>query len=451
MEDSEKNGKNASGAGMYELNGQKTARKGTNKWLIGIGAVVLAVVFFLVGWFAKFYAIDERMRTLMWMIDTLDKKYYEDVDLDQLYDEIYDTVVPDKFSGYMSPEEYATLIAESQGTSSNFGFALNTEEEIMRIARVVGNSSADNAGIKAGMYLYRFGTSESDLRTGDYAALTEFIRGKGGRDILFECGYSRETARPYAARSEEYLASYCEYRDSDATFKFRGTEELELREEGAGFAGLPADTAYIRLYEFEGNAAWEFVQCLQKMSERRRTNLVLDLRYNGGGYLSILQSIASHFIKNSEEPNPVVATAKYRNGKVTQFRADGNDYALYFNENSKITVLADENSASASECLIGSMVDYGAIKYNDIYLRRTEDGTAHSYGKGVMQSTYVTLKGDAFRLTTAKIYWPSGKSIHGVGVTQDDGAHAVEAPLLPDETDLFLKTVFERLSAPSVL
>ena len=68
-----------------------------------------------------------------------------------------------------------------------------------------------------------------------------------------------------------------------------------------------------------------------------------------------------------------------------------------------------------------------------------------------MQSTYVTLKGDAFRLTTAKIYWPSGKSIHGVGVTQDDGAHAVEAPLLPDETDLFLKTVFERLSAPSVL
>lgn len=451
MENSENSQKNGSGAGMYEDKGQKPVQKGTNKWLIGIGAVLLAVVFFLVGWFAKFYAVDERMRTLMWMIDTLDKKYYEDVDLDQLYDDLYDTVVPDRYSGYMSPEEYAVLIAESQGTSSNFGFAINDDEDIMRISRVVGNSSADNAGMKAGMYLYRFGTSESDLREGDYAALSEFVRGKGGQNIYFECGYTRETARAYPARSEDYLASYCEYRDSNASFKFRGTEELELKETGAGLAGLPADTAYIRLYEFEGNAAWEFVQCLNFMNLRGRTNLVLDLRYNGGGYLTILQSIASHFVKNTDEAKPIVATAKYRNGKVTEFRADGNDYDLYFGSNSKITILADEYSASASECLIGAMVDYGAVSYGDIYLRKTEDGTAHSYGKGIMQSTYVTLKGDAFRLTTAKIYWPSGKSIHGVGVTQQDGAKAVEAPSLPGEHDVFLEKVFADLFPSSVL
>lgn len=443
--------KNQSEAGMYEGNGQKPTKKGVNKWVLGIGAAVLAVVFFLIGWFAKFYSIDPRMRTLMWMIDTLEKKYYQEVDLDKLYDELYGTAVPDRFSGYMSPEEYKVLLAESQGRSSNFGFALDTSGEIMRISRVVGNSSAERAGIQAGMYLYRFGTSESDLREGDYDDLTEFIRGKGGKDVFFECGYARENARAYTARSEEYLASYCEYRDSAASFRFRGTQSLELKEEGAGLAGLPADTAYIRLYEFEGNAAWEFEQCLLKMTERGRSNLVLDLRYNGGGYLSILQTIASHFVKNADEANPVVATAKYRSGKVTQFRADGNDYALYFKEHSKITVLADENTASASECLIGAMVDYGAISYGDIYLRKTDDGTAHSYGKGVMQSTYVTLQGDAFRLTTAQIFWPNGKTIHGVGVTEGDGANAVEAPLLPEGKDLFLEQVCDRLSAASAL
>ena len=71
---------------MYEGNGQKPTKKGVNKWVLGIGAAVLAVVFFLIGWFAKFYSIDPRMRTLMWMIDTLEKKYYQEVDLDKLYD-----------------------------------------------------------------------------------------------------------------------------------------------------------------------------------------------------------------------------------------------------------------------------------------------------------------------------------------------------------------------------
>lgn len=113
--------------------------------------------------------------------------------------------------------------------------------------------------------------------------------------------------------------------------------------------------------------------------------------------------------------------------------------------------MADENTASASECLIGAMVDYGAISYGDIYLRKTDDGTAHSYGKGVMQSTYVTLQGDAFRLTTAQIFWPNGKTIHGVGVTEGDGANAVEAPLLPEGKDLFLEQVCDRLSAASAL
>lgn len=454
MDEKEKRNDKSAESAQTVATGEQRKTKGkltVSKWVLAICAVALALVFFLVGWFGNFYSIDSRMRTLMWLVDTLDKKYYKDVDLDKVYDDLYDAVVPDRFSGYISPEEFRVLMAESEGTSSNFGIALSGEEEEMHIARVVGNSSADRAGIRTGMYLYRFGMTPESLQSGTYEDLSAFLSGKANRDIVFECGFTPESKQCYVVRSEEYLASYCEYRDSEASFKFRGDTELALTQEGAGLQGIPADTGYIRLYEFEGNAAQEFAVCLAKMSERGRRNLVLDLRYNGGGYLNILQSISSYFLKNSNESTPVVATAKYRNGKTTEFRATGNAYGLYFDENSKITVLADEFSASASECLMGVMVDYGAVDYNDIYLRMTDDGTAHSYGKGVMQSTYVTVQGDAFRLTAAEIFWPSGKSIHGVGVTEKDGANAVVAPLLPNERDLFLEKVLNELMSSSAL
>lgn len=442
--------KNGSDGGMYEGKKQKNGKIAVSKWVLALSGVLVAVVCFLVGWFGNFYSVDPRMRDLMWMVDTIEQKYYKEVDLDELYGNLYDAATPDIFSAFLTPEEYATIVAESQGTSSNFGIALGNEEGVMHIARVVGNSSADLAGIRVGMYLYRFGMSESELQSGDYEALSHFLRGKANKNVVFECGFTPESARCYTVKSTEYLASYCEYRDSGATFKFRGKDTLSLTEEGEGLDGLPSDTGYIRLYEFEGNAAQEFELCLRKMSERGRSNLVLDLRYNGGGYLNILQSISSHFLKNADENTPVVATAKYRNGRVSEFRATGNDYNVYFGADSKITVLADENSASASECLLGVLIDFGACDFGDIYLRMTEDGTAHSYGKGVMQSTYVTTGGAALRLTAAEIFWPKGKSIHGVGVTAaGDGANAVEAPLLPGESDVFLEKVLTRLSASS--
>ena len=103
-----------------------------------------------------------------------------------------------------------------------------------------------------------------------------------------------------------------------------------------------------------------------------------------------------------------------------------NRYDEFFTDSTRIFVLADEFSASASECLIGAMVSFGAVDYADIFVRK-EGGVAKTYGKGIMQTSYVSPQGSALKLTTAEIFWPNGKSIHGVGVTEKDGAVGISA------------------------
>ncbi|MDE7373288.1 MAG: hypothetical protein K2N18_04415, partial [Clostridia bacterium] len=119
----------------------------------------------------------------------------------------------------------------------------------------------------------------------------------------------------------------------------------------------------------------------------------------------------------------------------------------YYFDDARITVLADEHTASASECLIGVMIDYETIGFSDIYLHKNGKGEARTYGKGIMQTSHDDdPSGGALKLTTAEIFWPkSDRSIHGVGVTPNDGANAISSPLLPGANDSFLQEVIKAL------
>lgn len=423
-------------------------------------AVILAVLIvaaaFLAGWLGSAYSRDARLRKLEWMIGTLDEEYYKDVDLDALYDALYGVVVPDRFSYFYTADEYAQLIAESEGRNEGVGVTLLTESDGVRFYAVVENSPACLAGIEKGMYLLGWSEVGGAVQTGSASELISFIDTQAGEFILyagFAAGETPSESNAYTVDATEYRAAYCLYRDSESAYAFRGDEQIvltDVTEEKGALAGLDADTAYIRLDSFDGNCAEEFAACLSLMKSRGRSNLVLDLRGNGGGYMSDLQAISAHLLKNAEANSPVVARAVFRDGSETLYRADGNDYSAYFTDESRVTVLADENTASASECLIGALIDYGTIGYEDIYLRHdAETGVCRTYGKGVMQSTFTTIGGDAFRLTVAEIFWPNGNSIHEKGVTPSypqAGAHAVTAPMLPDGTDAFLAQVLAALA-----
>jgi carboxyl-terminal processing protease len=164
---------------------------------------------------------------------------------------------------------------------------------------------------------------------------------------------------------------------------------------------------------------------MDKFRADGKKNLVLDLRGNGGGYVKIASSIASYFCKNATGKRPVIAVEDYGEYQA-KTKADGNYYNDYFSSNSRICVLADVNTASASETLIGAMLDYGTISYGDICLSELS-GVCKTYGKGIIQTTYPLLfGGDVVKLTTAVIRWPiSNHCIHGRGILVEDGALSV--------------------------
>ena len=262
------------------------------------------------------------------------------------------------------------------------------------------------------------------------------------------CGESADGAGAFTVElvRVSYQAAYCHYRDSEGSVGFRYDDgKLVPLKTEEPLVGADDKTAYIRIDHFYGFADAEFLACLQQMRERGREKLVLDLRSNGGGYMDILTKIAAHLLKDAEGEKPVVARAVYRNGEKEDFRAPVNDYRDFFTENSRVVLLADEDSASASECLIGALVDYGTVPFSGIYLREDEAGAAKTFGKGIMQSQFTLPDGAAVKLTVATVEWPKGRCIHGTGVQKSDGALAVSAPLVWGSSDPMLERALSDL------
>lgn len=410
--------------------------------MIVVVALLFAVGCFFMGMLAGRGKTDAQMQSLLWMVDTIEENYREEVTRDELYDRLYDSLALDKFCTHYTPEEYAEKVRASNGQNSGIGISLTSIDGHVRVSRTVGNSPVELAGIEKGMYVY---SCNGQVPQSPAEAIELLEEAEG--DAVLSCGWNADgsDAREYTVRRADYLAAYCAYADSEATFRFRGSDRLVLTETGSGISALPAGTAYIALSKFEGKAGEEFGECLARMRGRGRTDLIIDLRGNGGGYLSILCEIASYLLRNAEGSSPLVMQARYRNGGTVNYRATGNRFSQYFNADSRITVLADENSASASEALMGVLIDYGTCSYSDFYLR--ESGSiAKTYGKGVMQSHFKAPDGNVLLLTVADIYWPKGRCIHGIGITEADGAIGVEAPALPGAEDVFLQTVCAKLA-----
>ncbi len=510
-------------------------------------AALLAAVAFIAGWFGRWGALGKTKQSLLWAIDTVKNNYYEKVDEDVLYENLFAAFSVDRYSTYYTQTEYETVEAERDGVNRDAGFSVYGEEGHLEVYDVIANSSAADKGITSGMRFWKFGKKEDTLKTGtaeDYfafvanlgknekyyvkcgtsekeenATVYEVVNGDRGAGIsltrkfdpmriyqvvgnspaeiaglrrgmyilkygasaeemvsgsssdffafvnklepdkennisfYLQCSFdkSEEDAEPYQVKTGTYNATYCYYRDNSGTYRFQGEGNEKEFKKIDWEAPLAADddTAYIALTQFTGNAAAEFKDCLKFMHDSGRKNLILDLRGNGGGYLDKFVEIASCLLKETSGSGAQkVAYAKFKSGATVTYSARRSSYNEYFAEDSHVSVLADEYTASASECLIGALVDYKTVDYSDIYLRENENGVAKTYGKGIMQTHYEDPHGNILTLTSAKIYWPkSGKSIHDTGVNPQDGAIGIPSTLLPDGNDSFLQSAIELIKA----
>ncbi len=415
----------------YGVDTDMGASKGKKLW-ISLAAVALATVSFLGGMGAVWFSLEPEMRTLIKVKDTIDKEYYFELDDETFYQGVFDGVngVLDAYSGYMTKDEYSQSSDSLNGKRVGVGVSFYTSsinEGRMRIARISGNSPAEEGGMVAGSYLVAFGKSEETLlQNEDYTVFSAFLMTVSEGETIYLQTELEGVKTTHAVTQRSYVENYVFYRSSASAYGFGGENATELIEKGAPLAALPEDAAYIRLVRFGGNAEEAFAGAMSVFKRENKKHLVLDLRSNGGGYIHTMQGIAAYFCKGATENRPVAAIADYGE-KEEYYRAKGNAYTEYFSEDSRICILADSGTASASECLIGVLLGYGGSRYEDICLFE-RGGVAKTYGKGIMQSYFnIGLSGDVVKLTTAQMRWPVTKnSIHDRGVLPEDGAHTVK-------------------------
>lgn len=329
----------------------------------------------------------------------------------------------DKYSAYYSAEEFAQLKRDNAGQKNGVGISVANGGNGALITRVIGGSPARRAGLEAGDVITYAERNGSLVPIRDKAGFTEFIDGMGEGETATFCladGSRKDVSKI------SYTASYASMYMNDCGYAIEYSGQSMNISEVDGVPQLPGGAAYVRLSQFYGNAANELKRLIGIFNERSCTDFILDLRGNGGGYVDVMESIGGLFT-SAEYSSAVAMYAEYKDGS----RATG--YCAHYNEDflpagTNVYVMADEDTASASEALIGVLVSYNILDYADIFLSDYGTRPPKSYGKGIMQSTFTHgASGNVLKLTVAGLYWKNGKTIHGVGLTLDDGCTAAPA------------------------
>ena len=191
---------------------------------------------------------------------------------------------------------------------------------------------------------------------------------------------------------------------------------------------LPSGYAHITLNTFGDTADQELRTAIQEMMTQNPKGLILDLRFNGGGYLYQGIAVASEFLP----ANKIVVYEKHADGSLQENYSTGNASAL----NIPLVVLVNSGSASASEIVAGALQDYGRAKLV---------GT-QSYGKGSVQSINPLTDGGQVAITSAQWLTPNKRLIQGTGLTPDVYVEITQADLDANR-DPQLDTAVETLNA----
>lgn len=403
--------------------------KKVNKTLTIILAVLIAVGLFFGGYFTNELIKDEN-EELNWVISQINKHYLvydeETGQVKNLSEEDYIKILIsglkangylDSYSKYYNEEEYSDVLLSNKGNSYGIGLAFYQTNLV--IDKVMYNSpiykvanGVDLIGKKV--------TGISSVEETSQTVLSNFSHysqelAKYDNSVMFKIYID---SVPYIVSKQAFVESYVKYVDNGKTMYFTSDygKSPEKKIEDVGDATLGSDVAYIKFTSFNGNAAQEFATAMKYLKERGKTKLILDLRSNGGGSMDILEEVTAYLTSGDGSNKFNITTAVYKDGDRREIRASKGYYVPL----SKLTVVANEYSASASECLIGALLSYGNLSKDNLIVTNNDYAIGDinkTYGKGVMQTTYKSKFDTAIKLTTAYLYWPDGETcIHGKGI-----------------------------------
>lgn len=398
-----------------------------------------------------------------WALDTINKNYYfggvEDGFTDTALSAIAQKYL-DRYSQYYTAEQYAEVLKSNSGSKSGIGITYSfVDGKGVYISSVTGNSPAYMCGLRAGEWLKSGSVSGGEIK--QFNSLNDFTSLVASAGDGASVNLNSADGKTYVTAKSEYTASYTYMCTNSTAWIFGdaasgGLALYERADEKISY--LPDGFAYIRLDQFYGTAAAEFYRLVEKFNEISCTSLILDLRSDGGGYVNVMQDIAGCFTDGEK----TAMISRDKKGREERYLCASVKPSQRIADDTDVYVLANSGTASASEALIGAMICYGALGYRDVFLSEYSEEymqwlsstgqelkTAQSFGKGIMQSTFVNDRtGEALKLTTAKIYWPDGNTcIHDKGLTVADGCTPVYAEWQHTKSDAELLRAVEIITS----
>jgi carboxyl-terminal processing protease len=282
----------------------------------------------------------------------------------------------DPYTSYMSPVEYEEQQSPLNGEYEGIGVWVDTSGDFLTIISPIPNTPAEEAGLKPGDQI--IGVDGEDVTGMDGSLVIRRILGPEGSSV--QLTIQREGVDPFDIEIKR------------ARITVPSVEGKMLED----------DVAYVQIYNFGQNTGQELRSTLKDLNKNDPAGLIIDLRYNGGGYLDTAIQVLSEFIQKGK----IVMYEEFGDGSLHELKTSGNGLALDI----PLVVLVNEGSASASEITAGAIQDYE---------RGLLVGTT-TFGKGLVQNWIPLGENEgAMRVTIARWLTPNKRQIHGSGLEPD--------------------------------
>ena len=313
------------------------------------------------------------------VLEKINKEYVDEINQSESMDAAIDGLLQslDPYSAYMSPEIFNEMQTETSGEFGGLGIEVNMESGVVKVISPIDDTPASRAGIKAGDYIIKI--DDIQVQGKSLSEAVDLMRGPVGSSIIL-------TVRRIGQKK---------------ALKFEIVREIiQIKSVKADL--LKNNVGYLRLTSFNENSGDQIRKQIREFEKNENINsYILDLRNNPGGLLSQAIRISDFFLDNGE----IVSTKSRKASENRKWFAKKGDLI----GGKTLVVLINYGSASASEIVAGALQDH----------KRAIILGENSYGKGSVQSIIPLKNKGAIRLTVAKYYLPSGKSISEVGVSPD--------------------------------
>tara|TARA_B100000073_G_scaffold194820_1_gene161340 strand:+ start:50 stop:1186 length:1137 start_codon:yes stop_codon:yes gene_type:complete len=313
------------------------------------------------------------------VLEKINEEYVDEIDQSESMDAAINGLLQslDPYSGYMSPKTFDEMQTDTSGKFGGLGIEVTMEAGVVKVISPIDDTPASRAGIKAGDYIVKI--ENTQVQGKSLSEAVDLMRGPVGSSIEL-------TVRRSGVKK---------------ALIFNVTREI-IEVKSVKVDILKKNIGYLRLTSFNENSAEQIEKEIKKLENKNELKAyILDLRNNPGGLLSQAIKISDFFLEDGE----IVSTKGRRSSENRKWFAKKGDIT----DGKTLIVLINYGSASASEIVAGALKDH----------KRAILLGANSYGKGSVQSIIPLKNKGAIRLTVAKYYLPSGKSISEVGVSPD--------------------------------